>query len=114
MGTDEYCRTSIENVFAAGDGASAWRPRLQRRVRFEHYENAQLQGAAAGRSMAGNMQPYDPIPFFWSDQFELGLQYYGYAVKWDDIILRGKPEEHAFTPLYMRDGRREAICNCTR
>lgn len=112
--TDEFCRTSIENIYAAGDVAYSWRPRLHRPVRFEHFENAQLQGAAAGRAMAGKMQPYDPIPFFWSDQFDLSLQYYGYSIAWDTCVLRGKPAEHSFTAFYMRAGRVEAICNVNR
>ena len=112
--TDEFCRTSMENIFAAGDVAISWRPRLNQRVRFEHFDNAQLQGAAAGRAMAGAMQPYDPIPFFWSDQFDLHLQYYGYAQNWDTCVLRGKPADHSFSAFYLRDGRIEAVCNVNR
>jgi 3-phenylpropionate/trans-cinnamate dioxygenase ferredoxin reductase subunit len=112
--TDEFCRTSVENIFAAGDVASSWRPRLGRRVRFEHYDNAQLQGSAAGRAMVDKTQPYDPIPFFWSDQFDLGLQYYGYAAAWDTCVLRGMPAEHSFTAFYLRNGHVEAICNVNR
>lgn len=112
--TDEFCRTNVDNIFAAGDVACSWRPRLNRRVRLEHFDNAQLQGAAAGRVMSGKMQPYDPIPFFWSDQFKLTLQYYGLATDWDNCVLRGKPEEYSFAAFYLRDGRIDAVCNVNR
>jgi 3-phenylpropionate/trans-cinnamate dioxygenase ferredoxin reductase subunit len=112
--TDEFCRTSMENIFAAGDVAISWRPRLNQRVRFEHFDNAQLQGAAAGLAMAGTMQSYDPIPFFWSDQFDLNLQYYGYAPGWDTCVLRGKPADNSFSAFYLREGRIEAVCNVNR
>ncbi len=112
--TDEFCRTSMENVFAAGDVACSWRPRLNHRLRFEHFDNAQLQGDAAGRAMAGTLQPYDPMPFFWTDQFDLHLQYHGYARDWDTCVLRGKPAEHSFSAFYLRDGRIEALCNVNR
>ena len=86
--TDEFCRTNVPDVFAAGDLASSWRPRFNRRIRIEHFYNAESQGAAAGRAMHGVMLPYDPIPYFWSDQYDLSLKYYGNAQTWDRIVLR--------------------------
>ena len=66
--------------------------------------------------MIGKLEAYDPVPYFWSDQFDLSLQYYGYAEKWDSCVLRGKPEEYSFLALYLLDGRLEAVCgvNCSR
>ena len=110
IATDEYCRTSVEDIFAAGDVAASWRPHLNTRIRFEHFVNAQLQGAAAAKAMLGKLEAYDPVPYFWSDQFDLSLQYYGYAAKWDSCILRGRPEEYSFLALYLLDGRLEAVC----
>jgi len=116
IATDEYCRTSVEGILSAGDVAASWRPRLNARIRFEHFVNAQLQGAAAAKTMIGKLEAYDPVPYFWSDQFDLSLQYYGYAEKWDSCVLRGKPEEYSFLALYLLDGRLEAVCgvNCSR
>lgn len=112
--TDEYCRTGIDDVFAAGDVARSWRPRLNRHVRLEHFDNAQLQGAAAAQPMCGKLVPYDPIPFFWSDQYEFGLQYYGNAVAWDKVVVRGRPDEGSFTAFYLENGRVEAVCAVNR
>jgi 3-phenylpropionate/trans-cinnamate dioxygenase ferredoxin reductase subunit len=108
--TDEFCRTSVDNVFAAGDVARAWRPRLGYHARLEHFDNAQLQGAAAAQSMCGKMVPYDPIPFFWSDQYDYDLQYYGHAKAWDEVVLRGRPDERSFTAFYLKSGRVDAVC----
>jgi 3-phenylpropionate/trans-cinnamate dioxygenase ferredoxin reductase subunit len=108
--TDEFCRTSIDNVFAAGDIARTWRPRLNRHARLEHFDNAQLQGAAAARSMCDKLTPYDPIPFFWSDQYEWDLQYYGSAKDWDEVVFRGHPSKGSFMAFYQKDGRIDAAC----
>lgn len=110
IATDEFCKTNVDNVWAAGDVAASWRPRLQRRVRFEHFVNAQLQGAAAAKSMLGKMEPYDPIPYFWSDQFDSSLQYYGYAAAWDACVLRGDPPALSFVAFYLKAGRIDAVC----
>lgn len=112
--TDEFCRTSTDNVFAAGDIARTFRPRMRDHVRLEHFDNAQLQGAAAAQSMCGIMVPYDPIPFFWSDQYEFGLQYYGYASNWDEVVLRGQPLAGSFVAFYLKGGRLDAVCAINR
>src|SRR3712207_9119656 len=63
-------RASAPGVFAAGDVANAWRPRYGRRVRVEHWANALEQGPAAARSMLGRGEPFDELPYFFSDQYE--------------------------------------------
>ncbi len=108
--TDEFCRTSLAGVFAAGDVACSWRPRLNRRVRLEHFDNAESQGAAAGRAMLGAMRAYDPIPFFWSDQFDLYLQYYGQTRDWDRVMMRGREKDGSFIAFYLKGDRIEAAC----
>jgi 3-phenylpropionate/trans-cinnamate dioxygenase ferredoxin reductase subunit len=112
--TDEFCRTSIDNVFAAGDMARTWRPRLNRHARLEHFDNAQLQGAAAARSMCDKLTPYDPIPFFWSDQYDWDLQYYGSATEWDEVVFRGYPSQGSFMAFYRKNGRIDAACTVNR
>ncbi len=108
--TDEFCRTSVGDVFAAGDVACSWRPRLNRHVRLEHFDNAESQGAAAGRAMSGTMRAYDPLPFFWSDQYDLSLQYYGYAPSWDKVVMRGRSRDGSFAAFYLSANRIEAAC----
>jgi 3-phenylpropionate/trans-cinnamate dioxygenase ferredoxin reductase subunit len=112
--TDEFCRTNIDGVFAAGDVASSWHPRFNRYARLEHFDNGRRQGAAAGIAMAGQLQPYDDVPYFWSDQFELHLQYHGHASGWDDFVVRGRLTEYAFSAFYLKAGRIEALCNVNR
>lgn len=101
---DEHCRTSVENVYAAGDVACAPNPFLGGRVRLEHWQNAQNQGVAAGRSMAGAGEPYGEVPWFWSDQFDLRLQLAGHISPDHQVVYRGDPESTAFCAFYHRDG----------
>ena len=71
---DERLRTSHSNVFAAGDVASHRHPFFEQRLRVEHWHNALKQGPAAARSMIGNSEPYDKIPYFFSDQYDVGME----------------------------------------
>lgn len=76
---DEHLRTSDPRIFAAGDVASAWHPFYARRVRVEHWANALNQGPAAARNMLERGEPYRRLPYFYSDQYELGMEYLGCA-----------------------------------
>src|SRR5690606_3451822 len=80
---DEYCRTNVDDVYAAGDVANHWHPVFGRRMRVEHWQNAMQQGAAAARSMIGTGQPYGAIHWFWSDQYDQNLQYAGHHHGWE-------------------------------
>ena len=80
--TDELCRASAPDVYAAGDVANQLHP-LFGRVRVEHYNNAEKQGAAAARSMLGSTAPYDYLYTFWSDQYEHNIEYVGHVTSWD-------------------------------
>ena len=102
---NEYCETNLPGVYAAGDVANAWNPSLGERLRVEHYDNAQNHGIAAGKVMAGGREPYAPIPYFWSDQYEYTMQYVGHARGDDEIVLRGDLSKRSFTALYVREGR---------
>jgi 3-phenylpropionate/trans-cinnamate dioxygenase ferredoxin reductase component len=96
---DEQLRTSHPDVFAAGDVANAWRPRYGRHVRVEHWANALEQGPAAARSMLGRGEPFDALPYFFTDQYDVGMEYIGLHSPADRLVLRGRPEErrlHAF------------------
>jgi 3-phenylpropionate/trans-cinnamate dioxygenase ferredoxin reductase component len=100
---DELCRTSVADVYAAGDVANQLHP-VFGRVRVEHYNNAEKQGAAAGRSMLGSTTPYDYIHSFWSDQYEHKLEYAGHATSWDDFVIRGSVEEGKLVGFYLSGG----------
>lgn len=111
---DEFTRSSVTGVFAAGDVASSWNPRFATRLRVEHFDNAQLQGAAAAKSMLGAAEPYNPIPSFWSDQYTYKLQYRGYSRRAERVIIRGRPDEGSFSAFYTSGGVIDAICSVNR
>jgi len=100
---DERCRTGAEDVYAAGDVANQLHP-VFGRVRVEHYNNGEKQGAAAARSMLGSTAPYDYIHTFWSDQYEHKLEYVGHATAWDDFAVRGSLADGRFIGFYLQAG----------
>jgi 3-phenylpropionate/trans-cinnamate dioxygenase ferredoxin reductase component len=99
---DEVCRTSAADVYAAGDVANSLHP-LFGRVRVEHFNNAEKQGAAAARSMLGSTAPYDYLHSFWSDQYQHKIEYVGHATKWDDFVVRGSLDEGKLIGFYLVD-----------
>ena len=102
---NEFLETSVPGIFAAGDVAAAWQPALGERVRVEHWANALNQGPAAARNMLGAAIPYDRVPYFFSDQYELGMEYSGFARKWDGVVFRGNPADGEFIAFWITDGR---------
>jgi 3-phenylpropionate/trans-cinnamate dioxygenase ferredoxin reductase component len=111
---DEYCRSTIDDIYAAGDVANHYHPLFRRRMRVEHWQNAMLQGAAAARSMLGKRQPYEPIHWFWSDQYEFNLQYAGLHQQGDRIVVRGSLESRSFLAFYVSDQRINAVVALNR
>jgi 3-phenylpropionate/trans-cinnamate dioxygenase ferredoxin reductase subunit len=102
---DAALKTSAPNVYAAGDVANAWHPFYERHIRVEHWANALNQGPAAARSMLGEAVSYDRIPYFFSDQYDVGMEYSGYATDWDQVVFRGDPEGGEFVAFWLADGR---------
>ncbi|MGH8894232.1 MAG: NAD(P)/FAD-dependent oxidoreductase [Actinomycetes bacterium] len=104
---DEMLRTSDPDVFAAGDVANAYNPLLGTRLRVEHWANASNQGKAAGLSMAGKGEPYAKIPYFFTDQYDLSMEYHGYVDRdgADDVVLRGDPSGEKWYAFWLRGGR---------
>jgi 3-phenylpropionate/trans-cinnamate dioxygenase ferredoxin reductase component len=100
---DERCRTSLPDVFAAGDVTNHLHP-IFGRLRVEHWNNGYQQGRAAARSLLGGAQPYDYIHTFWSDQYEHVIEYVGFAAGWDRVVFRGRPESRKFLGFYLKDG----------
>ncbi|MFL5756712.1 MAG: NAD(P)/FAD-dependent oxidoreductase [Chloroflexota bacterium] len=107
----ETLETSMPGIFAAGDVASAWHPFYDQRVRSEHWANAKFQGATAARSMLGAAAPFDRIPYFYSDQYDLGMEYTGHASAGDRLVVRGNLGEREFVAFWLRDGRVAAGMN---
>ena len=101
---DERLETSAPGVFAAGDVAGAWHPFYGERIRVEHWSNALEQGPAAARAMLGESVSFDHIPYFFSDQYEVGMEYSGYAPKWGEVVFRGDRESGEFIAFWLRDG----------
>ena len=99
------------SIHAAGDIADAWHPVLGYRVRVEHWDNAKRQGAAAAHNMLGRDEPYDRLPYLYSDQFDLGMEYVGHAPEWDEVVIRGDAKGREFIAFWLRDGRVKAAMN---
>jgi 3-phenylpropionate/trans-cinnamate dioxygenase ferredoxin reductase subunit len=112
--TDEFCRTNVEDILAAGDVANSWRPRLGSSARLEHFDNAQRQGEAAAKTMVGKPEAFDTIPFFYSDQYEFSLIYRGMARSWDRVVIRGTPENGSFSAFYLKERKVLAVCSVNR
>jgi 3-phenylpropionate/trans-cinnamate dioxygenase ferredoxin reductase subunit len=102
---DERCMTSARGVFAAGDVANHPNPILAERIRIEHWQNAQNQGAAAAKAILGKLDAFAEVPWFWSDQFHVNIQMSGHPVRYDRIVFRGSVDDRSFSAIY-RDGER--------
>jgi 3-phenylpropionate/trans-cinnamate dioxygenase ferredoxin reductase subunit len=98
---DEYLQGSIPGVFAAGDVANTHYPFYGERIRVEHWANALEQGPAAARNMLGHAQPYDHLPYFFSDQYDTGMEYSGFARTWDRVVFRGDPATREFIAFWL-------------
>ena len=86
-------------------------PFYGRRIRVEHWANALNQGPAAARNMLGKDEPYDRLPYFFSDQYEVGMEYSGYATSWDEVIFRGEPATREFIAFWLEHARVVAAMN---
>lgn len=104
---DEYCRTSVEGIYAAGDVTNHPNKFFGGRLRLETWENAQNQGIYAAASLLGLAKgPYSEVPWVWSDQYEFNIQLIGFTPSKDDIsVTRGDPASGSFLIAYLRNGR---------
>jgi 3-phenylpropionate/trans-cinnamate dioxygenase ferredoxin reductase subunit len=108
---DQHLESAVPGVFAAGDVANAWHPHFARRLRVEHWANAQNQGIAAGRNAAGAGEAYDRLPYFFSDQYDLGMEYVGYGSSDDEVAVRGDHAARELIAFWHRDGVVSAAMN---
>jgi 3-phenylpropionate/trans-cinnamate dioxygenase ferredoxin reductase subunit len=105
---DEFLRTSAPDVFAAGDVAATWNTMYQKRIRVEHWANALNQGQTAARNMLSqdsHVTAYAKLPYFYSDQYDFGIEYNGYAADWDRVVVRGDRSGREFLAFWLKDGR---------
>jgi len=102
---DEYLATRTPGIWAAGDVAKAFHPVFGTGIRLEHWSSALNQGPVAAKNMLGQHVAYDKIPYFFSDQYELGMEYSGYATGWDTIVFRGDVQRLEFITFWLTDGR---------
>ena len=108
---DEHLQSSVPGVYAAGDVASAWHPHYGQHLRVEHWANALNQGLAAGANAAGGTEPYTRLPYFFSDQYDLGMEYVGYSDPADAVVVRGSLADREFIAFWHRDGIVTAAMN---
>ena len=108
---DEFLTTSDPRIFAAGDVANAWHPLLGARLRVEHWDNAIKQGLAVAGTMLGTPTAFTQLPFFYSDQYEFGMEYRGHATTWDQVVFRGDPASREFLAFWLHQGRVLAAMN---
>ncbi len=102
---DAQLQASVPGVFAAGDVANAHHPFYGDHIRVEHWANALNQGPAAARNMLGQSVPYERLPYFFSDQYEVGMEYSGFARSWDRVVFRGDPASREFIAFWLIEDR---------
>ena len=102
---DDLLRTSRPRILAAGDIARARHRFYGEHVRVEHWATARDQGTAAARTMLGGTTPYDALPYFFSDQYDVGMEYRGRAARWDRVVFRGAPDSGSFLAFWLQEDR---------
>ncbi|MGW4195873.1 NAD(P)/FAD-dependent oxidoreductase [Streptomyces sp. NPDC005004] len=107
IAVDEHLRTSDPDIYAAGDVASFPLPLFGTRLRVDHWANALSGGPAAARAMLGQDTAYDRLPYFFSDQYDLGMEYSGWAPpgSYDQVVIRGDAGKREFIAFWVREGR---------
>ncbi|MFG2659305.1 NAD(P)/FAD-dependent oxidoreductase [Streptomyces sp. NPDC048425] len=107
IAVDASLRTSDPDIYAAGDVAAVQHPLFGTRLRVEHWANALNGGPAAARAMLGQEVTYDRVPYFFSDQYDVGLEYSGWAPpgSYDQVVIRGDAGKRQFIAFWLKDGR---------
>ena len=105
--TDASLRTSDADIYAAGDVANAYHPVAKMRLRSEHWANALKGGPVAAKAMLGQSVAYDDIPYFYTDQFDIGMEYSGFGpmTKGAQLVYRGDQDSHEFIVFWLADGK---------
>jgi 3-phenylpropionate/trans-cinnamate dioxygenase ferredoxin reductase subunit len=102
---DEYLSSSVPGIWAAGDVANAYHPVFGTHIRLEHWSAALNQGPVVAKNMLGQHVAYEKVPYFFSDQYDLGMEYSGYAANWDQIVYRGDKDGREVIVFWLDQGR---------
>jgi NADPH-dependent 2,4-dienoyl-CoA reductase/sulfur reductase-like enzyme/nitrite reductase/ring-hydroxylating ferredoxin subunit len=114
LAVNEYLETSAPGIFAAGDIARWPDPHANENLRIEHWVVAQRQGQAAARNMLGERQRFADVPFFWSQHYDVPINYVGHAEKWDDLQIEGDINSRDCLVRYRRNGKLLAVASIYR
>jgi len=111
---NEYLEASASGIFAAGDVARWLDRRTGEHVRIEHWVVAERQGQAAARNILGRREVFDDVPFFWSQHYDIPINYVGHAERWDQVRVDGSPDAHDCTAAYFLANRKLAVATIYR